>query len=414
MMNEKLIQFIWQHKLFKVSDLRTVHGELVEILKVGFLNDYDGPDFSDARLRIDGLEWAGTVEIHQLDTEWLAHGHQNDKRYNSVILHVVWELKNEESVPEGVPCLVLKPYVDQKLLRNYSQLMHSQGQLPCAYGLASIESIHKSYVLDDKLYTRLRRKAVVLTQVLNDFQNNWQQLFFYLLAMALGKKANKKPMSQLVDKLKLDVLAKHSDSPLAIEAMILGTAGLLDADDTRCAELKKEFEFWQAKYQIKPMSGLEWNFSKTRGSGKPYLALSILASCVSLLHQVDDLKKLNSQDLLLLHVSHYWQEFNSFGQKSAKKHRVTNRLIEHLEINLVVPFLGVMGNYYQQDDYFEQAYSILESKPMENNTIVKKLLSHGFLISDASSSQGGIELYNEYCLKKRCLDCRIGQLLIQA
>lgn len=412
-MNRRLMQFIWQQKLLDLCDLRTLKGEGIKVVKVGFLNHLDGSHFGEARLSIDGLDWVGSVAMHPNDSQWVAP-HPKAASDQAVILHVVWELTGDVSPPDGVPCLVLKPYISQKLLNNYTRLMDSNSSLPCAYGLDGLESIQKISVLEDKVYARLRRKSKVWLAVLDGFGHNWQQLFFYLLAIALGKKANQKAMSVLADKLKFDDLAKHSDSQLVMEAMILGTAGLLDSDEERCRALKKEFQFWQAKYQLKPMTGLEWDFSQTRGSGKPYLALSILASCVSMLHQVPDLKYLNRRDLTLLKVADYWQVFNSFGQKSARKHGVSNQLIHHLEINVVVPFLGVLGAYYQQDEYFQQAYSILETKPVEHNSIVKKLVAHGFQLTNASCSQGAIELYNEYCLKKQCLDCRIGQLLIQA
>ena len=86
---EKLMQYIWQHRLWLQQDMRTVDGRVVQVLDVGQLNVDAGPDFFNAKIKIDGEMWVGNVEIHVKASDWFRHHHDSDKAYDSVILHVV-------------------------------------------------------------------------------------------------------------------------------------------------------------------------------------------------------------------------------------------------------------------------------------------------------------------------------------
>ena len=93
-MTERLLQFIWQFQYFTKSELSTTAGELIQIIYPGQYNTNQGPDFGDAKIKIGKTTWAGTVELHINTSDWTKHNHQQDKNYNNVILHVVWEDDN--------------------------------------------------------------------------------------------------------------------------------------------------------------------------------------------------------------------------------------------------------------------------------------------------------------------------------
>ena len=87
---EKLLHYTWRHKIFPLEDLLTTDGKPVEIIDTGLYNRTDsGPDFFNAKVKIDGLLWVGNVEIHTKASDWYHHKHDNDKAYDNVILHVV-------------------------------------------------------------------------------------------------------------------------------------------------------------------------------------------------------------------------------------------------------------------------------------------------------------------------------------
>jgi Protein of unknown function (DUF2851) len=415
MINERFIQFIWQHKLFDSTQLKTVHGERILIQNQGVLNVYDGPDFLNARIQIGNLDWAGTVEIHVQDQDWLKHGHQTDANYNNVILHVVWSLAKQEAVPKDIPCLVLLPYVNESILVHYHTLLASKTGLPCQDSLISISALDKGYALDQMAFLRLNRKQQNFSSQLLGFGTDWRQMLFYLFAIALGKKANKEAMELLALALPFKVLAKHADESIGLNALLFGTAGLLiDESDAYATLLRKEYDFLRQKYNLTPISSQLWNYSQVRGSSKPHLSISILAEIVGLMSQSTDINYVDHVGLEKLSHSVYWQKHHSFGKKSSINNTVSKELIEHLKINVVVPYLALLANYYDDASHLYQAQSILEQIRDEKNALCDSLKKLGFEITNAFSSQGAIELKNEYCGHKRCLECHIGKKIVSA
>ena len=130
-MTEEFLQYIWEAKLFKSTDLQTTNGEKIEILDVGKRNHNSGPDFFNAKVKIGETIWAGNIEIHKNSGDWKKHNHQLDKFYDSVILHVV-ETDDEpvlRSNNEFIPTLIIR-YLEY-LRSNYEFLLKSNNWIPC-------------------------------------------------------------------------------------------------------------------------------------------------------------------------------------------------------------------------------------------------------------------------------------------
>lgn len=75
-MKEDLIQFIWRSKVLLSNKLFTSNGSLIEVLHPGLFNTNQGPDFLFAKILLDGVLWAGHVEIHVKASDWNLHKHQ--------------------------------------------------------------------------------------------------------------------------------------------------------------------------------------------------------------------------------------------------------------------------------------------------------------------------------------------------
>ena len=73
-MTEAFLQYVWHHSLLE-GPLTTVDGLPVVVERPGELNHDAGPDFFDARLIINGIRWAGNVEVHIKASDWNAHHH---------------------------------------------------------------------------------------------------------------------------------------------------------------------------------------------------------------------------------------------------------------------------------------------------------------------------------------------------
>lgn len=86
---ERILWEIWRNQNFS-KELHTAAGDKLEVLDRGFENtEKGGPDFLNARIRIGNITYVGDIEIDNLQSDWKAHGHNLNKRFNKVILHVI-------------------------------------------------------------------------------------------------------------------------------------------------------------------------------------------------------------------------------------------------------------------------------------------------------------------------------------
>ncbi|MBR4114767.1 MAG: DUF2851 family protein, partial [Bacteroidales bacterium] len=108
-MTEAFLQYVWQHQLMCQDKLFTTSNEQIQVVKIGTFNSNAGPDFLNAKIKIGETLWAGDVEIHIKSSDWNTHGHQLQKSYNSVILHVVAIHDKEICTENGtqIPTLIL-------------------------------------------------------------------------------------------------------------------------------------------------------------------------------------------------------------------------------------------------------------------------------------------------------------------
>jgi hypothetical protein len=122
-MNERLLQYIWQFRYFKLDSLQTQQGEPLAVLNTGQLNVNQGPDFLDAKIKVGGTVWAGNIELHINSSDWKKHKHGGDENYKNIILHVVWN--DDVKLGASFPVLELKQRVSKLLLEKYNGLMQS-------------------------------------------------------------------------------------------------------------------------------------------------------------------------------------------------------------------------------------------------------------------------------------------------
>src|SRR5258707_1379198 len=96
---ERFLRQLWKNQQFQPLSLTTADGRTIEVLSPGKPNRNGGPDFRDASIRIGGTLFRGDVELHQHAEEWTTHLHQEDPKYNSVILHVVFDSRHARKLP---------------------------------------------------------------------------------------------------------------------------------------------------------------------------------------------------------------------------------------------------------------------------------------------------------------------------
>lgn len=424
-MSESFLHYLWQFQYFAKADLRTTSGEEILIFNPGIRNTHAGPDFHQARLKIDGIEWVGSVEIHIHASGWMDHKHDTDKAYDTVVLHVVW--KNDKPVirhdGSPMPTLELLHRVDERLILDYKKLVNSPEGIPCAAVWHTVPSIVKLAMLDKVLASRLEAKAIVIETLLKRNGHDWEETCYQLLARNFGFKVNAEPFLQLAQGLPLKTLLKHADKPLQVEALLFGQAGFLEdkLPDDHYLLLQREYRFLCNKYDLGParLNKVQWKFLRLRPANFPTIRLAQLGT---LLHEqrnvfsrimaithVDDLKK-----MLSIQQPVYWRNHYHFGKKvESEISALGDASMDMIIINTIVPLMVAFGKYKDDQNLVDRALSILQSIPSESNAIVRQWATLGVKSTTAFDSQALLELYQHFCQKRRCLSCSIGVSLLK-
>jgi hypothetical protein len=427
---EAFLYFLWQYQYFNKLSLTTTDGESVQIIHPGFRNHESGPDFFNARLLINDVDWGGTVEMHIKTSDWLAHQHQHDQAYDNVVLHVVWQ---DDQTSSGkrvnrtngtpIPTLELQSRTTTDLLNRYATLSESREPIPCASQFRTVQPLRITSMLDKAMLQRLERKAAGVQVLAEQANGDWEEVAYRLLAMNMGFKINAAPMEQLARAVPLKALLKHRDVIAQAEAMLFGAAGLLDTDvtDEYSQLLQREYRFLAAKYQLndKEVTTHAWKWGRLRPANFPTLRLAQFAQLVtqnaslfSLFVGTTDAGRLLKA--LQIIPSDYWQTHYRFGKPTEK---TVSSLGETSAVNIVVntavPLLAAYAHHRGQPAYIDRAITLLEQLPAEKNHLIDNWGALGLGIKTAFDSQAAIELHNEFCTHKKCLSCQIGVGLIK-
>ncbi|MBT6345370.1 MAG: DUF2851 family protein, partial [Nitrospina sp.] len=67
---EKIIRCIWNDQLFSTPALQTPEGQNLEIVDAGNWNFGNGPDFTNATLKVNGKIYTGDVQLDTYATDW--------------------------------------------------------------------------------------------------------------------------------------------------------------------------------------------------------------------------------------------------------------------------------------------------------------------------------------------------------
>jgi len=421
-MTEFFLHHLWKLKLFDSTNLVTTENEAIEIIKTGQHNTDSGPDFFNAQVKIDNTLWAGNVEIHLRSSDWNNHSHEKDEAYNNVILHVVY--KNDEQVKRKdgslIPALELKGRFDDRLWKNYADLLQSRQWIPCEKRIAEVDSLTIDNWLDRLLAERLENKTERILSSLQGNGNNWEETFYQHLAKNFGFRINADPFERIATTLPVSLLAKHRNHRNQLEALLFGQAGMLELKmtDAYPNELKKEYSFLRNKFNLIPIPLHQWKFLRLRPVNFPTIRLAQFAQLIhqsthlfSRILECDnfaELKKYFHAD-----VSSYWQTHYVFDKISTEQPKhIGDDAIQNIAINTIVPFLFAYGRNRNAVQFEERAFSLLEEIPAEKNSIIDGWKNLGIEPASAYRSQALLQLKNEYCVEKKCLTCSVGNKII--
>ncbi len=435
-MSELFLYFVWQYQDFDHADLRTTDGEPIQVVYPGFRNNHAGPDFTNARLLINDVEWVGTVEIHVNTSDWLAHKHQHDRAYDNVILHLVWHddrpatgKRIDRADGSPLPTLDLEHRTDNALLERAAALTDAPDSIPCAGSFRAVQPLRITSMLDKVLLQRLERKAADVKTIFDQTGQDWEETAYRLLAQNMGFKINAQPMLQLAGALPLKAIRKHRDAPTQVEALIFGMAGMLGGPDKGELEfpddyripLRREYRFLAAKYGLtdSQLSPHIWKWGRLRPANFPTMRLAQLAQLLSeqpslLSLFIGDGSATDLMRAVQVKPSAYWQTHFRFGKEAAKASSTLGETsAENIIVNTVVPLLAAYAKHRDQPVFLDRAITLLEQLPPEKNRITDDWSALGLTVKTAFDAQASIELYNQFCLQKRCLQCQIGVAIVK-
>lgn len=420
---EQLLHYLWKYRLYRPSDLTTTQGDTLEIIDPGLENTDAGPDFFNAKIRINGTVWAGSVEIHQKASDWLAHGHSADKAYGNVILHVV---ETDDGTVfrqngEAIPQLVLP--IPEQVIDNMEWLLTRDSPVACLERLPAIDPVFRLQWMDALLAERLERKTDDILRWLDLYQKDWNEVFYILLCRNFGFGVNSDAFERLARSLPLKCILKQRPSASQVEALFLGQAGLLnDSNGNRhhyYRLLQQEYSFLRKKYGLEPLEPHIFRNLRLRPDATPHIKLVELAA-IWIRHDTLFSSVLSARtprelkDFFRVPASAFWDTHYNFLRPSPhRKKQLGENALNMLLINTVVPLMFAYGLYHQMDEHKARALRLLASIPPEQNSIISLFSQVGMKPRNAGDTQALIQLKRNYCEQKKCLYCRLGFQLLK-
>lgn len=419
-MNEKLLQYLWNFKIFKSFEFKDVLGNSIEILDFGKWNFDSGPDFLFGKIKVDGFILAGNIELHVKSSDYIFHQHSGNPEFENLILHVVFnhDLEIEELNNKNIPTLELKNYINESLLWKYESLVSENQFIPCSK-LFNTDKIPLHFA-EESLLKKLDEKSVEIEAQLLLNKNNYEVVLFHNLAYSFGLKVNAPIFRQIAESIDFSIINKIRQNQTQLEALLFGISNWLENPaDEQTKIWKREFDFLKAKYSLSELR-FHPKFSKLRPPNFPTIRLSQLASLYhlsqnlfsKLIHakNIDEIYEIFS----FVKASAYWDERFNFGKISSVKGEkfLTKDFVDLILINAVLP---IKYTYHKNsnENIHEEILEFYKRISPEKNTVINDWKSLNIKMKSALETQAFLFHHKNFCLKKDCLNCGIGFQLLR-
>lgn len=423
------MQYVWGHRLWPSERMSTTDGRRITVLDPGRLNTDAGPDFFNAKVKIDGNTWAGNIEIHVKASDWHRHGHDGDPAYDNVILHVVDTSDTLIRRPDGSAIPQLQMCCAPDLNRHYSNLISlAPSDIACRSTIAATERVFLRDWLDSLAMERLYEKTDRVEQWAQRFNGDWEQAAFITIARALGSGINGEIFERLAASVPLRMVARHNDSVMMTEAILFGQSGLLDqAPQNDYTEiLRREYRFLCAKFSLSRPQGMMWKMARMRPASFPHRRIALLASVLHrstrFMWRISEVMRDDSpiecfERLFALPPEGFWADHYTFSENTASNPStrtcaVGKQTLNTLLINAVIPISYAYALHSGDTAMADRSLELLHTVPAESNTIVRGFTDAGIPCEDAADSQALIQLRRSYCEQRKCLYCRIGHKVL--
>lgn len=414
------LQHIWAKQAFYPQNLQTESGKPIEIIYRGDWNHQNGPDFLHAAISIAGITLHGAIEIHTKSSDWFAHGHHTDPRYNQTILHVVFDNNKPCHLENGqsLECLSLRNRI------NIGSIQENEAPtpLPCSPLLSLCTETIKIEQLEIALTKRIHEKTSRVLSLLQTHNGDWWYTGLEMILCAWLGKGNLSAAQLLAQHLHKSFIMRNRN-PTTLMAYLFGQAGWLCDNnlltDDYAIDLRDRYNYLRIKHQFEPCFPL-WNNRQLRPSALPQIRLAQLSAWLSACN--GDLQSFFSPAVESLEdwITHftaeadnYWETHYCLGKTSAPHHYQNGK--EHaiqVITNGLIPFLFAFGIETHKPKHSALAMELLSQLPPENNRIIREMGDLRIQNSSAKWSQAIIGQHHAYCNIKNCKHCGIGRHLL--
>lgn len=296
------------------------------------------------------------------------------------------------------------------------------GSYACGGYLASRGDLQRTELLTALLFDRLKRKIRHVDALRGEADDNWNQTFYLLYFRTLGDRQNQEAYLSLARRVPYRIVLRERRASHAVEAMFFGASGLLDLyrHDEYTLELRRNFEYLAAKYGIEPMPASAWELGEIRPANHPVLRLAQAAEFFSqdefvMARAMACRTEGDIRNLFCIEASPYWRTHHipgAPGDESPK--RIGSFKANIIGINLVAVLQFAYGSYTGDERLRDNALSLLERLPAEDNRYIRAWRNAGVAVRNAFESQALLQLATEYCDARRCAECPVGRRIVQA
>jgi hypothetical protein len=341
--------------------------------------------------------------------------HENDEKYTSVILHVVW--KNDKNAIDKtgriLPVLVLEDYFNKKELHNSQIITTLNGEFPCQQFQNKVLLSDKYQQLTFAQSERWNRKCEEVIVKHHKFKGDWQKTIMVQFAKYWVDAQNRESMIWLAEHSELNRMQRFSHHEML--AYWFGRSQLkLDNQVIKSKEAKliETYVFLQRKFDIDTPK-LNWYFGKIRPNAFPNIRLWQWAQWLSKNEcNLSNWLELTSYEELVEALSTSSEWINPMNQEPEI---IINGMqhIQQLIINAVVPIWLAYGKIHHNQSFTDYGFQILERISPETNKITRKMNWLNIMNFSAKNSQQLMAQYEHYCKPKKCLECMIGQTILR-
>lgn len=386
--HERFLRHLWSNQYLKTTSLQTTDGRTVEVREVGKMNLESGPDFLNAKVNIGGTVYAGDVEIHRTQEDWMRHRHEQDPRYNKVILHVLLEnqtVSNATVVQSGrkVPVLVLSNFLPESIRTVWFKTIGDErarraDRIPCFEKNSTVppEDLRRWFdkLTVERLEFKLRRFAERLKELAwerklaaheaprtwgdppvegspdeippphkeltqKDFARKslWEQILYEGIMEGLGYVRNMAPFARLAQIVTLETVKKlqAADDEQKLLALLFGVAGLLPrisalGEDSSKEEARSLIRCWndlRREFRGEILHPADWHFFPTRPMNFPTVRMAAASGLIRKIIREDGFKKIIQT--VKLSQGNKLQELNSFFSVTSKSFWRTHYAFDH-------------------------------------------------------------------------------------